>query len=96
MKRRAQQEWRELFEQQSQSGLSIPEFCQQQDIGLSYFYKRKSELGTSVSTASTFIKVQTPNVIRHSTFTLHYGPITISLPCDIAPLKLAELVKALA
>ena len=96
MKRRTPQEWRELFEQQSQSGLSTAEFCQQQDIGQSYFYKRKSELGTSVLTASAFIKAQTPNVIRDSTFTLHYGLITISLPCDIAPLKLAELVKALA
>lgn len=96
MKRRTHQEWRELFEQQIQSSLSIAEFCQQQNIGQSYFYKRKSELGTTVSTSSVFIKAQTPNVSRHSSLAIHYGLITISLPCDIAPLKLAELVKALA
>jgi putative transposase len=96
MKRRNHQEWRELFEQQSQSDLSIAQFCQQQGISQSYFYKRKSELATSVSTTGAFIKAQTPNVIRQPTLTIHYGVVTISLSSDIAPLKLAELVKALA
>ena len=41
---RSQQEWRQLFKQQQQSGLSAVEFCQQQHINIQTFYARRSDI----------------------------------------------------
>ncbi len=95
MKRRSHQEWRELFEQQSQSNLSIKDFCRQHGIGQSYFYRRKSEL-CSIPAKSAFVKLKIPAVKHSSTMTIQYGSVTIILPSGMAAFNVAELVKALA
>ena len=52
--RLTREQWAVLIEQQSQSGLSIEAFCQEQDIGFASFGKWKRRLGSPIAKASDF------------------------------------------
>ena len=54
---RSQQEWRQLFKQQQQSGLSAVEFCRQQHINIQTFYARRSDIRLQHS-QSKFVQVK--------------------------------------
>jgi transposase-like protein len=100
MKRRSKEDWRELIKQQVSSGLSVADFCQQHDLGQTYFYKRKSELNQSTEARekTAFIKVgkKTLNSAQSAIIKMQYQRTQISLPVSISPLWLAEFIKALA
>lgn len=48
MKRRAQDEWRELIAQQKESGLNATQFCKEHDINDKYFCTNKYKLNTPI------------------------------------------------
>jgi len=100
MKSRTHQQWRELFKQQVDGDLSVTEFCKQHGIGLSYFYKRKSDLAVKndVRPIDKFIKVkpQQENITSVDLIKLQYQQTRLHLPITTSPSWLAEFIKALA
>lgn len=100
MKNRSQDEWRELFKQQTNGDLSVAAFCKEHGIGQSYFYKRKSDLTAKKNhpLKTSFIKVkpQQGNTAPVSAIKLQYQQTRLILPINISPSWLAEFVKALA
>lgn len=100
MKRRTKNDWRELIKQQAASGLSVAEFCKQQTLGQTYFYKRKSDLNKppKAHQKSGFIKVSNPlsNISTSPAIKVQYQQSQISLPESVSSLWLAEFIKALS
>ena len=100
MTRRTKDDWRKLIEQQSQSDLSVADFCKQHQLGQTYFYKRKSDLRkrSAKTHPSKFIRAQPSksNTIHRTSIKLQYQQTELSLPLSLSPTWLAELVKALA
>jgi len=99
MKSRTHQQWRELFEQQTTSELSVAEFCKEHDIAQSYFYKRKSDLLVKDDSPTTkFIKIkpQPKHFTAVSSIKIQYQQTRLSLPSTISAIWLADFVKALA
>ncbi len=100
MKRRTQTDWRALIEQQAKSHLSIAEFCQQNNLGLTYFYKRKSDLKqlSGVKSSSSFIKVNRakPTGAPNELIKILHHKTRLSVPVNVSPTWLAQLIKSLA
>ena len=98
---RSQQEWRQLFKQQQQSGLSAVEFCRQQHINIQTFYARRSDIRLQ-HRQSKFVQVKREVTTVESRLftateqiTLDYGAGQLSLPITVQPHWLAALMKAL-
>jgi len=98
---RSQQEWRQLFKQQQQSGLSAVEFCRQQHINIQTFYARRSDIRLQHS-QSKFVQVkreittvESQEFTATEQITLDYGAGQLSLPITVQPHWLAALMKAL-
>ena len=100
MTRRTLDDWRELVNQQIDSDLSVAEFCQQNNLGETYFYKRKADLKKldDKPQPSPFIKVSKPNTssIQSALIKIQHQQAQLCLPVSISPLWLAEFIKALA
>lgn len=99
---RSQQEWRQLFKQQQQSGLSAVEFCRQQHINIQTFYARRSDIRLK-HRQSKFVQVKREVTTVESTeftapeqITLDYGAGQLSFPITVQPQWLAALIKALS
>lgn len=99
--RRDVKAWRNLFDQQEQSGLSAVEFCRQQQINIQTFYARRSDIRLQ-RTNSKFVHVKhevtriesrAENANRE--FTLKHGGSQLSLAGSICPRWMASLMKAL-
>ena len=58
MTRRTQAQWRELIEQQRESGLTATEFCRRNAVNAKYFSLRKQKL----KPAGSFVRVGAPVV----------------------------------
>ena len=97
MTRRTKDDWRKLIEQQAKSNLSVTEFCKQNRLGQTYFYKQRSDLKKQ-SQSSSFIKVSPLKTARlhRASIKLQYQQAELSLPLSLSPTWLAELIKALA
>ena len=103
---RSREQWLTLIEQQQHSKLSIPAFCQQNNLNLKYFYKRKGELSnqqadTSRTIANTpFIELQKPtlsvNTSGQPVATLQLRNAQLTLFTLPEPQWMAELQKALS
>ena len=98
---RSQQEWRQLFKQQQQSGLSAVEFCQQQHINIQTFYARRSDIRLQ-HRQSKFVQgkrevttVESRECTTAEQITLDYGAGQLSLPITVQPHWVAALMKAL-
>ena len=98
---RSQQEWRQLFTQQQQSGLSAVEFCRQQHINIQTFYARRSDIRLQHH-QSKFVQVKREvTTVESRAFTvteqitLDYGAGQLSLSVTVPPHWLAALMKAL-
>lgn len=97
MARRSSHQWQSLIEQQEVSGLSVADFCKQQELDNKYFHARKRSLlkrrqGQQVP---SFVKVdKAPR--GNTAMELQLGDARLSLPLNCEPLWLAELLKALS
>lgn len=96
--RRNNQQWFELFTKQQQSGLSIAQFCRDNNINPRHFYSRRSQLKQQAP--STFVRatVAAPSVPDHGIggdVVLHYGRGQLRLSAHVPAVWLAELMSAL-
>ena len=101
MKRRSQQDWLMLFEQQAASGLSAATFCQEQSLCPHYFSKRKRELcfSSTPTPVSAFVKLaQTPamSTMDSDSLELRYQSVRLSMPLSVDTQWLARLLQALS
>lgn len=99
MKQRTQQAWKQLIKQQSDGNLSILDFCKQQKISTSCFYKHKAiNQAKAEPKANSFVKVERPlqTTTKLEPIKLQHGKTRIHLPASIQPIWLADFIKALA
>lgn len=99
-KRRSDDEWRHLIEQQSGSGLSGLAFCQQHGLLAKTFYRQRKLLSGSrlVPTVRPFIKVDSGPVQLAATqpeAILQYRDSRLQLPVGTDPAWLARLMNSL-
>jgi hypothetical protein len=66
MGRRSVEAWRELFEAQARSGMTVREFCGKRGLCTRSFLRRKKELGADVraDARSPFVKVEASETAR--------------------------------
>ena len=97
MARRSSQEWQAIIEQQQVSGLSVVEFCQQQQLNSKYFHARQRSLlkRQQRNAGSPFVKVSNPTS-SSGVISLQVGDNRLTLPSTIEPQWLANLLKALS
>ncbi|MBL4941483.1 MAG: hypothetical protein JKY81_07435 [Colwellia sp.] len=100
--RRTQQQWLTLFQTQNNSGLSIKDFCLEQRISTSSFYKHKAILNNSsvALEPSPFSQVQLmePDTIETAphVIVLKVGKVNMTLDGQTSSHWLANLVEQLA
>jgi hypothetical protein len=97
MTRRSFQDWQTIIEQQEASGLSIIEFCEQQQLNQKCFYAKRDTLRKKKQSKPTasFVKVsQTPTV--SAAILQQVKDVRLSLPLNCEPLWLVQLLKALS
>jgi len=100
MAKRTKEDWKALIQQQADSQLSVAEFCKRHNLRPTYFYKRKSDLKklSNVRQKDAFIRVTKPSVKSPQipAIKMQYQQSRISVPINVSPLWLAELIKGLA
>lgn len=98
MARRSSQEWEGIIEQQKTSGLSVVDFCKQQQLNSKYFYARQRNLLKRMQrkSESSFIKVGKPVVASGVMMSLQVGEAKLLLPTSTEPGWVANLLKALS
>ncbi len=97
MVRRTEQQWLQLFQQQTQSGLTARAFCLEHDINPAYFSKRKLELTAQVDrvpSESAFVRLQAPQV-SDPTIRVCYQSTELHLPMNVDPQWFAQLIRSL-
>ena len=101
MSRKTYHEWKKLVEQQVTSGLSVPKFCEQQQLNVKYFYARKAII-TKDNSRSGFIQAnvvtqQTTVIAQHAEHPIRLNlPVgELSLPHNTSPTFIAELLNGL-
>lgn len=102
MKRRTQDEWRELITQQKESGMSAHQFCLDHGINAKYFSLLKGKLkdtnpDKAISNASGFHALGALGSLGgdHTIVVKSHGA-TIQLPLTVDAGWLASLIKQLA
>ncbi|MCP5005802.1 MAG: IS66 family insertion sequence element accessory protein TnpB [Planctomycetes bacterium] len=96
MQEKTRQKWSALIAQQEASGLSVMEFCDNNQLSPKSFYSRRKILSQSHAEAS-FIKVRTikPSVQTNS-LQLTIGQASLQIPDDINPQWLGALLQAVS
>jgi len=100
--RRTQQQWLALFQAQNDSILSIKNFCLEQNISPSSFYKHKaiSKGGSDVIVPSPFSQVQVIEATafepQNQTIELNIGNVKLTLERKINVDWLVNIVRQLA
>lgn len=94
MKRRTQDEWRELISQQNESGLSASQFCKERGINDKYFSTVKYKLKDKIKSQQNF---HTLGILGGSqSITLGSQGVDIQIPLSVDAHWLATLAKQLA
>lgn len=102
MKKRSEQEWRDLFAQQATSGLSAQQFCKTNNLCPKYFSVRKKQLGLRQSAFMSIVQstYSTPTSLPPKstvpTLMLRQGSCSLYFETLPAPDWLAQFVSALA
>jgi len=100
--RRTQQQWLTLFQAQNSRDISIKDFCLEQRISTSSFYKHKARVNNSSKALepSPFSHVQLIEsdaaVVASHVITLTIGKVNMTLHGEVTPHWLANLVEQLA
>jgi hypothetical protein len=102
MKKRSEQEWRNLFAQQAASGISAQQFCKANEVCPKHFSIRKKQLGLRQSafvpivhsTHSTPTSIPPKNTVH--ALVLQQGSYILRFETIPAPDWLAHLLRALA
>ena len=99
-KHRSKAEWRNLIDQQMQSGLNAVAFCEQQGLSRKSFYRHRKLLKQKPcdSLAGQFIKVKPQSIQtipQQFEAVLHHRNSRVQLSVGTDPIWVAELLKAL-
>lgn len=104
MKRRSNEQWRELFSQHNTSGLSAAAFCQQHDLCPKYFSLRRKQLMKNNGEVETgFVRVQVKQETKRkacgvtaASLIIHSNAGQLVFGTLPAPQWLAQLLRDLA
>jgi len=96
---RSQEQWQTIIEDQQTSGLTIIDYCRQQQLSPSSFYAVKKKLGL---TSGNFVRAKITQQVelteaqeRGETITLTIGKANVSLPSTTSATYLSQLLRAL-
>ena len=102
MRKRTEEQWRELIQLHTQSGLTIKAFCIEQKISISNFYKFKKQFKSPLITPATepaFVALHKPKVEpkpqQSGMIELHCQQVHFSFPDTVSADYLVQLVKGL-
>jgi putative transposase len=92
-----QAQWQTLIQKQQASGLTISDYCQQQQIPTSSFYAFKKKLGL---TSNNFVRAKVTQQIElieeeQQPITLSVGKANVSFPATTPATYLAQLLREL-
>jgi len=93
---RSQEQWQTIIEDQQSSGLTIIDYCQQQQLSTSSFYAVRKKISLS---SSNFVRAkitQQVELIEEQTFiTVTVGKVNVSLPASTSGTYLSLLLREL-
>jgi len=93
---RSQEQWQTIIDEQQTSGLTIIDYCRQQQLSTSSFYAVKKKLGlTSGNFVRTKITQQVELTEEQAAITLTLGNANVSLPSTTSFTYLSQLLRAL-
>ena len=93
---RSQEQWQTIIDDQQTSGLTIIDYCQQQQLSTSSFYAVKKKLGlTSGNFVRAKITQQVELIEAQDSITLTIGKANVSLPSTTSATYLSQLLRAL-
>ena len=101
-KRRSPAEWQTIIQQQHDSGLSVIEFCQQQNLCSKTLYKHRRDLQSSKKmdlSNKAFIKIKNTSKSPTPTNTpcvLHYQDCRLHIHSTTDVNWVAQIIKALS
>ena len=94
---RNQAQWQAIIKDHQSSGLTIIEYCQQQQLSTSSFYAVKKKLGLA---SSNFIRAQITQQVEFfedkALITVTMGKANVSLPSTTSATYLSQLLRELA
>jgi hypothetical protein len=99
MVKRSIKQWRELFKQHDESGLTAAQFCRNNGLCPRYFSKRKKDLAwpATVKVKSKLVKLIPPKPnTALPTLTLQLGNVKLNVNGELSPQWLAQVMKAVA
>ena len=93
---RSQEQWKTIIEDQQTSGLTIIDYCQQQQLSTSSFYALKKKLSLS---SGNFVRAkitqQVEIVEEQAVITITMGKVNVSLPASTSVTYLSLLLREL-
>jgi len=93
---RSQEQWQTIIEDQQISGLTILDYCQQQQLPTSSFYAVRKKLSLS---SGNFVRAKITQQVElieaQESITLTIGKANVSLPSTTSATYLSQLVRAL-
>lgn len=102
MRKRTEEQWRELIQLHTQSGLTIKAFCIEQKISISNFYKFKKQFKSPLITSAiepAFVALHKPKVEpkpqQSGMIELYCQQVHFSFPDTVSADYLVQLVKGL-
>lgn len=94
---RSQEQWRTIIEEQQASGLTIVEYCQQNELSTTSFYAVRKKLGIS---STNFVKArvtqQVEIICEQGDISITVGKAKVSLPATTSASYLANVLKEFA
>ena len=99
-----EEQWRERFSQLQASGLTVVDFCKQQNVGISTYYTWRARLGLDISPqkvakqSSRFVQVKTVNTTevisqQEPQIIIQIGQVNLQLSHSTKPSWIAQLVR---
>jgi len=93
---RSQEQWQIIIDDQQTSGLTIIDYCQQQQLSTSSFYAVKKKLSlTSGNFVRAKIAQQVETLEAQGSITLTMGQANVCLPSTTSATYLSQLLRAL-
>lgn len=93
---RSQEQWRTIIEAQQASGLTIVEYCQQNELSTTSFYAVRKKLGLS---STNFVKARVTQqfemICEQGGIFITVGKAKVSLPATTSASYLANLLNEL-
>ena len=94
---RSPEQWKTIIQEQQSSGLTIIDYCRQQQLSMTNFYAVRKKLGLS---SSNFVRAkitqQVEIVEEQPGITLTVGKANVSLPATTSAMYLSQLLREFA